>query len=219
MARPVNAEAAADVKRIYGDHALLRLIWTGDASTVFHVLVDGAVAGFLKVGANLAPERDRLEWLASTPLPVAHVVSYGSTASTDWLVLTSVEGLDLTNLKHTEPPHRIAGWLADAINVIHATPAGDCPFGTATANAVLTHGDACLPNVLFSNGQLSGIVDVGNAGLAHPAVDLALGVWSLQYNLGPGYGAGFLHAYGIDLDAHGLALVTKENGDEALERV
>src|SRR5947209_6470882 len=60
-ARPVNAEAAADVKRIYGDCALLRLMWTGEASTVFHVLIDGAVAAYLKVGANLAPERDRLE--------------------------------------------------------------------------------------------------------------------------------------------------------------
>ena len=48
---------------------------------------------------------------------------------------------------------------------------------------------------------------------------LALGVWSLQYNLGPGHSAGFIDAYGIDLDAEQLRLVTNENGEEALERL
>src|SRR5207245_1046302 len=31
-----------------------------------------------------------------------------------------------------------------------------------------THGDACLPNFLMHEGRLTGIVDLGRAGLAHP---------------------------------------------------
>jgi len=37
---------------------------------------------------------------------------------------------------------------------------------------------------------------VGQTGLGDPRQDLAAGVWSLQYNFGPGHGREFLDAYG-----------------------
>jgi len=49
---------------------------------------------------------------------------------------------------------------------------------------VLVHGDFCLPNVLVMEGSLTGVIDVGRAAIASPEVDLAAGVWSLQYNFG-----------------------------------
>lgn len=47
-----------------------------------------------------------------------------------------------------------------------------------------THGDACLQNFLAHDGQLSGIVDVGRAGIAHPAQDWALALRSVRDDLG-----------------------------------
>src|SRR6266851_7319704 len=48
-----------------------------------------------------------------------------------------------------------------------------------------THGDACLPNFLTHDGQLTGIVDLGRAGVAHPAQDWALALRSIRDNFGP----------------------------------
>ena len=61
---------------------------------------------------------------------------------------------------------------------------------------MLVHGDYCLPNVLVEDGELSALVDVGGAGLGDPQVDLAAGVWTLQYNYGPGHARAFLDSYG-----------------------
>jgi aminoglycoside 3'-phosphotransferase-2 len=62
---------------------------------------------------------------------------------------------------------------------------------------VLTHGDACLPNVLVLDDRLSGFVDLGSAGLGDPYRDLAQTLWSLEYNYGPGWEEEFLEAYGM----------------------
>jgi aminoglycoside 3'-phosphotransferase-2 len=48
-----------------------------------------------------------------------------------------------------------------------------------------THGDACLENFLSQNGELTGIVDLGRAGVAHPAQDWALALRSVRGNFGP----------------------------------
>jgi aminoglycoside phosphotransferase len=50
--------------------------------------------------------------------------------------------------------------------------------------ACFTHGDACLENFLSLGGRLSGIVDLGRAGIAHPAQDWALAVRSTVSNFG-----------------------------------
>jgi aminoglycoside phosphotransferase len=47
-----------------------------------------------------------------------------------------------------------------------------------------THGDACLPNFLTHGGVLTGIVDLGRAGVAHPAQDWALALRSMRDNFG-----------------------------------
>jgi aminoglycoside 3'-phosphotransferase II len=47
-----------------------------------------------------------------------------------------------------------------------------------------THGDACLPNFLTLGGVLTGVVDLGRAGLGHPAQDWALALRSMRDNFG-----------------------------------
>lgn len=67
----------------------------------------------------------------------------------------------------------------------------------AEETPVLTHGDACLPNVLVQDGELSGFVDLGAAGLGDRWRDLERACWSLGYNYGAGYDELFLNAYGV----------------------
>jgi aminoglycoside phosphotransferase len=47
-----------------------------------------------------------------------------------------------------------------------------------------THGDACLQNFLTQGDVLTGIVDLGRAGVAHPAQDWALALRSMHDNFG-----------------------------------
>ena len=61
---------------------------------------------------------------------------------------------------------------------------------------VLTHGDACLPNILVLEDELSGFIDLGAAGLGDRCRDLERALWSLDYNYGEGYAEVFLGAYG-----------------------
>ena len=61
---------------------------------------------------------------------------------------------------------------------------------------VLTHGDACLPNILVLNSELSGFIDLGAVGLGDRCRDLERACWSLGYNYGEGFDEVFLGAYG-----------------------
>lgn len=47
-----------------------------------------------------------------------------------------------------------------------------------------THGDACPANFLAQDDRLTGIVDLGRAGIAHPAQDWALALRSTRHNFG-----------------------------------
>ncbi|CAF4190453.1 unnamed protein product, partial [Adineta steineri] len=64
---------------------------------------------------------------------------------------------------------------------------------------VFTHGDYCLPNIIIDDQQCSvnAFVDLGRAGIADRYYDLALGLRSIQFNLGQGYDQIFLNAYGL----------------------
>ncbi len=69
-----------------------------------------------------------------------------------------------------------------------------------TEDVVLCHGDYCLPNVIIGDGQVSGYVDIGGLGLADRWWDLAVAMWSVTWNLGPGWEDTFLDAYGVKRD-------------------
>lgn len=54
----------------------------------------------------------------------------------------------------------------------------DCP----KEELVLSHGDSCLPNIIFQNGEISGLIDLGRAGIADKWCDIALCYQSLKNN-------------------------------------
>ena len=75
----------------------------------------------------------------------------------------------------------------------------------AETNRVVTHGDACLPNMLALDGRFSGVVDCARLGVADRWQDLALACSSLEFNGGKGLMADFLAAYGAEFDAERYA--------------
>lgn len=152
---------------------------------------------FLKLGPNLEQEYEKLQWLEGH-LPCPKPLGFTTFAGTDALLMAAVEGEDLSGLAPVLPPAEIIRRLVLALKTLHLTSVVDCPFARSQGGTVLVHGDACLPNFLYHKDCLSGYIDVGDMRIDTPEVDLSAGVWTLQRNLGPGYGLAFLREYGIE---------------------
>jgi aminoglycoside 3'-phosphotransferase-2 len=70
----------------------------------------------------------------------------------------------------------------------------------AAEDPVITHGDYCVPNIVFDGDRLSGFVDVGALGVADRWRDLAVALWTLECNIGLGWDELFLETYGVTPD-------------------
>ena len=58
-----------------------------------------------------------------------------------------------------------------------------------------------MPNIVFDGDRLSGFVDVGALGIADRWRDLAVALWTIERNIGPGWNDLFLQTYGVTPDA------------------
>jgi len=71
---------------------------------------------------------------------------------------------------------------------------------------VVCHGDYCFPNVLLAaDGAVTGYVDVAELGVADRWCDVAVGAWSVTWNVGPGWEDLFYEAYGTRPDRERIA--------------
>ncbi len=64
---------------------------------------------------------------------------------------------------------------------------------------VLSHGDYCLPNVFFENGQISGFIDLGRTGIGDKWNDIALCYRSLKHNFDGTYGGKVYEDFNPDM--------------------
>lgn len=104
--------------------------------------------------------------------------------------------------------HRVASGQVDTSN-FHKAGTGQGPrilFEQLVSERpkegplVFTHGDACLPNIIVDprSFELTGLVDLGSAGVADFYRDLALTSWSIGYNFGSQYEPLLFEAYGLE---------------------
>ena len=185
------AEAALGTTRFESEFA-----WLSWAGTVWRLKGDSGSL-YVKRAADLNGERDRTAWLAGR-LPVPEVVGFLHAFGDDWLLTRELPGVHLYHASLRWEPARVARRFGEILREVHSTDASGCPFGEAKPGHVLIHGDYCLPNVLVVDGQLTGLVDVGRAGLGDSRDDLAAAFWSLHYNFGHGLAPEFLAAYGSE---------------------
>src|SRR4029077_6797622 len=170
------------------------LAWMSWAGTVWRLEGQSGVV-YVKRAGDLEEERDRTMWMARR-LPAPEVPGLFHAFGDDWLLTRAVPGVPLHDPSLGWDASTVARKLGEILRGIHAIDASGCPFGVPGKGHVLIHGDYCLPNVLVEDGRLSGLIDLGGAGLGDPQDDLAAGVWTLQYNYGPGHAREFLDAYG-----------------------
>jgi kanamycin kinase len=176
---------AAVFKEPYGEEGL---VYRLDASGGSYFLK-------IKTGSTFLKEQERLEWLGDR-LPVPKVLGRTEENGTGAILLTAIEGKNLALLCKEWPVEKVIDKLADALHQFHAVDTTGWPFDKPGTGKVLVHGDACLPNFIFKGDAFSGYIDLRDAALANVEIDLAAAVWSLQFNLGPGYGPKFLEKYG-----------------------
>ena len=185
---------AAVREALGGDDLRHEFAWMSWAGTVWRLEGKTRVV-YVKRAAHMEGERDRLAWLGGR-WPVPQLIGLFHGFGDDWLLTHAVRGQPLNDRSIPWTPEAMAARLGEILRGLHSTDGTGCPFGEAGPGHVLVHGDYCLPNVLVEDGELSALVDVGGAGLGDPLVDLAAGVWTLQYNYGPGHARTFLDSYG-----------------------
>lgn len=168
----------------------------GDQSDVYRLYTPRDTF-FLKISKKLSREKEKLEWLHGK-VPVPEVIAYTVREETEALLLSAVAGVNLAHLSKEWSPKKVVQKLVFALRTLHDVSTDGCPFGQRGVGKVLVHGDACLPNFIYKDDVFSGYIDLGDMCVGSKEIDLAAAVWSLQHNLGRGYGLSFLKQYGIE---------------------
>ena len=182
-------------KTLAGENSAFNRVMSSDKNAVYE-LDNGNSKLFLKIGINLELEKSKLEWLKGK-LPVPQVMGFTTITNKEGLLMTAIEGENLASLATKWGPEKTIEKLVSALQKFHSTEVTDYSFGEKASNAVLVHGDACLPNFIYHKEELNGYIDLGDMQVGNVEIDLSAAVWTLQYNFGAGYGLRFLQLYGI----------------------
>jgi aminoglycoside phosphotransferase len=149
---------------------------------------------YLKISKSLVAERDnlkKLEGIVNAP----KVIDFHEARGKDYLLISELPGKNLVELIGKLSNHEIVDTFAEAIRKFHSVDVIKV-FPEASSTSVLVHGDMALPNIIISDQGHIGYIDFGQLSCGTSELDLADAIWSLQRNLGPGYGEIFLKNYG-----------------------
>ncbi|MEY2471969.1 MAG: kanamycin kinase [Actinomycetota bacterium] len=188
--------------------------WTAKYLRVPEVLDDGS--------------DDGLDWLVTAEMRGTSAIKDAWRADPEWLVPIVARGLRRMHeaLPVADCPFRFT--VRDALDVAGARAADGRETwddmheehkhmtvveavarleesAPAHEDLVVCHGDYCYPNVFIEGDEVTGYLDLGELGVADRWWDIAIGMWSTTWNVGPGYEELFADSYGVDIDADKLA--------------
>ncbi|HEY8999512.1 MAG TPA: phosphotransferase [Candidatus Saccharimonadales bacterium] len=150
---------------------------------------------YLKIAPSLRTERDNLLRLRPHAT-VPDVLGFTRINGRDHLLMSELHGRNLAELAGELGNEMIVKEFARAIKMFHALDAHILFPARAKPGLVVLHGDMAMPNVLRgADGEL-GFIDLAQMSVGLMDVDLADAIWSLQRNIGPGYGELLLREYG-----------------------
>ena len=229
-----GSDVPEPVRRIRGRESL-ELVWRNVlGGSTYRVGAGTSRDRFIKwapvtaVELDLAAEAERLVWAVAW-LAVPRVLESGTSKEGSWLVTAALPGRPAVDPRWRHQPEQAVKGIGHGLRRLHdQLPIGDCPFSWSiqdrtdhldpeaaaslaqsaplTDKLVVCHGDACAPNTLLDDtGRVTGHVDFGSLGVADRWADLAVALWSLEYNWGIGWDGVFLDAYGVDCDADRVA--------------
>jgi len=133
-----------------------------------------------------SPAADRelavLTWLEGR-LPAPRVLEFARQGGKNHLLMTRLPGEMACSAPNLAHPRQTAAALAEGIRTLWAVDIAHCPFRQESAeDPVFSHGDYCLPNIFLQNGHPVGFLDLGSAGVADRWQDIAMCLWSMEYN-------------------------------------
>ncbi|MCI1001485.1 MULTISPECIES: APH(3')-II family aminoglycoside O-phosphotransferase [Ochrobactrum] len=159
-------------------------------------------------------------FLLMTRLAGSNLASSVGTLTPDRIVsilATALKALHSVNPAACPFDHRLEHRIKDARKRVEAGAVDEDDFDTeregrtaeglfselhrlkpSQEDVVVTHGDACLPNFMASDGTFTGFIDCGRLGLADRHQDLGLACWSIRYNLGNEWVKPFLDLYSAE---------------------
>ena len=149
---------------------------------------------YVKSSINLRSEYENLVKLQAV-LNVPKVISYNSINKKDYLIICELPGRNLVQLKGIWNDIEIVNKFAEAVRKLHKIDATKV-YPDAKSSDVLSHGDMALPNIIIADNDDIGYIDFGQLSYGTPELDIYDSIWSLQRNLGPGYGELFIEKYG-----------------------
>lgn len=168
-----------------------------------------------------------VDWMVNTGLPGVDATSERFRDDPESLVTTLARGLRRfheapvdgcpfdfrldTQMAHVR--RRVAEGKIDPTDMheefTHHTPASALEtlerLMPADEDLVVCHSDYCLPNIMVIDGEVVGYMDLGELGVSDRWWDIAVGAWSVTWNLGPGHEDRFYGAYGIEPDPDRIA--------------
>lgn len=167
---------------------------------------------------RLRREKERIDWLQDR-LPVSRSVCFCEENGRAYYLRTYLDGTPLCDAHFLRDPALIIRLLTQALNMLRTLDAASCPFAsTDSVGDGFVHGDLCLPNILIdAHDQITGFIDLDNAGRGDPWYDIAWTLWSLAYNLKTAhYAPVLLDSIGVAWDAEKFAQYIPNDTQNAL---
>jgi aminoglycoside phosphotransferase len=150
---------------------------------------------YLKTAKDLKSERDNLQRTLSY-IRVPKVIGFGTVGDKDHLLMTALPGKNLAEYVDEWDTMTIVREFARAVKEFHALDITKLFTTSAAPGTVVLHGDMAMLNIICTEPGSAGFIDLGQMSVGAADLDLADALWSLQRNLGAGYGELFLSEYG-----------------------